>query len=276
MSFYASNDRILIKDTNGDISFDTNKNMPHIIGVYEASLSKAFTERYYTEEYFTIASLPGPIDFVICRANCTPRVMNTGAIGVGIETVKAQNLKVDIPWQRMAPSGNCFFQGSLLLEAGTTGRVDQQALSQYARRAMHVYAEPSWGNKLICMFQQGVKSGWGAVPNVPTPAWTSTTNILVPYSTTMTVYGKDSKSEEIVTAYTLNPANAVVARYGELDGLVTDVNTGAVIENWTLDYGDPVILDALYANGDITSITYGPCAVRWDVNLKVWVGRFRK
>lgn len=277
MSFYASNDRIWIADTNGDIAFDTNNNMPHIIGVYEANISKMFIERYYTEHYFTIASLPSDVDFVICRANCTPTNMATGVTGaVGSESVGTSSLSVDVPWQRLAPQGDCFFQGSLLLEAGCTGREDKMAMCQYARRALHVYPEPAWGNKLICMFQQGVKSGWGAVPAGIAIATADASNLRIPYTAYGTIDVNGKKSPGIITAYVYNPANAVVAKYGTLVGVVTDVNTGSVIEDWEIDLTDPAVVSALWANGDITKIAYGPCTIRWDISLKVWAGRFRK
>lgn len=275
MSFYASNDRIWIADTNGDIAFDTNNNMPHIIGVYEANISKTFTERYYTEHYFTIASLPSDVDFVICRANCTPTNMATGAVNtLGKERVVTSSVSIDVPWQRLAPEGDCFFQGSLLLEAGCTGSEEAMVMGQYARRAMHVYPEPAWGNKLICMFQQGVKSGWGAVPAGASVTTAATSNLRIAYSTM--AYIPFVKDPQVVTKYVMNPANPVVAKYGKIVGIVTDIKTGDVIEDWEIDLGDQEVVDALWANGDLASITYDACTVRWDVSLKVWAGRFRK
>lgn len=217
MSFYASNNRIWITDTDGTLVFDTNNDMPSIIGVYETTLSKTFNERYYTEEYQTIASLPDRCDFVICRAQATPTNLFTGNVGqTAYEIVKGYT----VPWVNNVPSGQAFFQGSMLLETGQTAVAE--SVAQYARRALHVYPAPSWGNKLIALFQQGVKSGYGAVPS-------STGHYVYPDGTPVVP--------------PTDPKQAL---------------------GWKVPDNAIYVPDAPDTAG-----------VRWDINLKVWVGRFR-
>lgn len=211
MAFHASPDRILITDTNGAVAFDTNLDMPHILAIYEQNISKVFYERYYTEDYITIGTLPDRVDFVINRVTCTPylleglpyvasNVVSGGQAGVNAKSTIPVNAKGNLteiyPWVNYSPMGSSFFQGSTLLEAGCTilntgGGV--VVTNQFARRALHVMPKPEWGNQLVAMFQQGVRSGYGAVD-------------------------------------TVDPKNAAL---------------------------------------------FGEHAVRWDISLKTWVGRFR-
>lgn len=276
MSFTASNDRILIKDTNGDITFDTDSDIPHITGYYEGTVHKAFVERYYTEEYFNLGPIPDKTDFVMCSAVCTPYNMNNGTENVGYETISAQKFSVNIPWVRMAPQGECFFQGSLMLEGGCTG-LSQKVISQYARRALHIYPEPAWGNRLVCMFQQSVKSGFGAVPGgnlnmAPGNTLYIDVSTLEPYTGPI---GKGTTPPLVATwSKIFNPNNPTVRAYGQLLGFIKTENLG-MVEEWTLDVFDPVVTPVLIATGQVSSVTYGTCAIRWTINLKVWYGRFR-
>ncbi len=53
MSFFASNSRIRVLDTNGDTSFDTNEDMPHIIGTaYVTNVGVTFTNMSTTNVYW--------------------------------------------------------------------------------------------------------------------------------------------------------------------------------------------------------------------------------
>ena len=229
MSFYASNDQIYITDTNGAVVFDTNSDIPHVLGVYEANIKKVFYEQYYTEQYFTLGDLPSDCDFVIVRAKCVPFNLRgitydennpeaggmTGGIrGVGAwEVVGSPGRRERVDWAVLAAEGGSFFQGSQPLETGQTlaWMGGGYSGSQYARRVMHVYCDTTWGNKLTCMIQQSTKSGYGAVPS--------------------------------------------------LYGLVYDEATGQYIPTPITD--------------EYPAAVYGPAGVRWEINLKVWAGKFR-
>ena len=229
MSFYARNDRIYITDTNGAVVFDTNNDIPHILGIYEANIKKVFYERYYTEQYFTIGDLPDDCDFVIVRAKCVPFNLlnmpfdknNPEAGGMtggergqgGWEYLGSDGDRRRVDWAVLASEGGSFFQGSLPLETGQTmvWMGGGYSASQYARRILHVYPEPAWGNKLVCMIQQSAKSGYGAVPSLYGLAWNGPTGQYVPVP-------------------------------------IDDSHPAAV---------------------------YGPAGVRWEINLKVWAGKFR-
>lgn len=229
MSFFAGSDRIYITDTNGAIVFDTNNDIPHILGVYETNIKKVFYEQYYTEQYFTIGDLPDDCDFVIVRAKCVPfNLLNIGydknnpeAGGMtggergqgGWEYLGSSGRRQRVDWAVLASEGGSFFQGSLPLETGQTmvWMGGGYSASQYCRRVLHVYPEPAWGNKLVAMFQQSVKSGYGAVPSLAGQAYNSTTSKLI-----------------------------------------------------------PVAID-----DDHPAVVYGPAGIRWEVNLKVWAGKFR-
>ncbi len=229
MSFYARNDRIYITDTNGAVVFDTNNDIPHILGIYEANIKKVFYEQYYTEQYFTIGDLPDDCDFVIVRAKCVPFNLlgvpydknNPEAGGMtggirgqgGWENIGNSGNKRRVDWAVLASEGGSFFQGSQPLETGQTmvWMGGGYSASQYARRILHVYPEPAWGNKLVCMIQQSAKSGYGAVPSLYGLAWNGPTGQYVPVP-------------------------------------IDDSHPAAV---------------------------YGPAGVRWEINLKVWAGKFR-
>lgn len=228
MSFYANNDRIFIQDSNGAVVFDTNSDIPHILAIFETNIKKVFYEQYYTEQYYTLGTLPDDCDFMIVRAKCVPfnllkipydpnnpeaGGMAGGDPGGSFEYMPSgsdyrKGPRVD--WAVLAAPGGSFFQGSLPLETGQTmvWMGGGYTASQYARRALHVYSEPAWGNKLVCMIQQSVKTGFGAVPSVATT-------------------------------------------FGENHKLVPSGDK----------YGPPTI--------------YGPAGVRWEINLKVWAGKFR-
>lgn len=275
MAFKASNDRITITDTNGDISFDTESNIPMVTGYFETTISKVFLESYYTEEYFNLTSIAPDVDFMMCSAECTPYNMQTGKNEVGFDYITSKNIREWFPWVRMAPEGENFFQGSMLLETGCTGRADQMQIVQYARRALHVYSEPEWGDRLVCMFQQGVKSGFGAVPG-GSINFSPTSTLNITYQTwnpPVDIFGQ-GKSGTISYHTALNPNHPVVRAYGQFLGYITTHDQG-VIEEWTLDVYDPIIMQVLIANGDVLGLNYGSAAIRWDVKLKVWSGRFR-
>ncbi len=226
MSFYAGSDRIYITDTNGAISFDTNADTQHILGIYEANITKVFYELYYTEQYFTIGDLPDDCDFVICRAKCVPFNLvkrpydkNNPEAGGMVGGTRGRGAFDRLPtknggagtgdpvdWAVLVSQDGNFFQGSLPLEMGHTMIYSGGGYiaSPYARRILHVYPEPAWGNKLVCMIQQSTKSGFGAVPSLQ----------------------ETSRAKD--------------------------------------------------GTGDYDSATlYGSAAVRWEINLKVWAGKFR-
>lgn len=278
MSFYASNNRIYLTDTNGAIVFDTDKDIPHILGVYEANVSKVFYEQYYTEEFITIAGLPDDCDFIICRAQCVPfnleglsydpnnesaSGMTGGARGVGAyELLPAKRDATPLDWVITARQSGSFFQGSLPLEMGQTMVLQggQYAASQYARRIMHVYVEKEWDNSLVCMFQQSVKSGFGAVP---------------------THFSNDgSEIHKFNNVLGFNSPNKPLNQrtYVYSDG--THSRAGTPYPAWNywrtqnIDIGDGSYYPNVAQYLPATPV-FGPAAVRWEINLKVWAGKFR-
>ena len=289
MSFYASNDRIFLTDTNGAIVFDTNTDIPHILGVYEVNLSKVFYENYYTEEYFTLATMPADCDFIICRASCVPFNLeglvfdpnNPGSTGLtggarghgAYDLLPARRAAQPLDWVVTAREGGNFFQGSLPLEMGQTMVLQggQYVASQYARRLMHVYVEKEWGNKLVCMFQQSVKSGFGAVPSSYMNDGTGTYKLGggAPH-----VVGWDDSgpmNQRTYLFYDYDPAapnyDGSITRWGNRYDWVYS-HTGRV------DTGD----GSYYKNADhyrTRTPVFGPGGVRWEVKLKVWAGKFR-
>lgn len=260
MSFYASNNRIWITDTDGTLVFDTNNDMPSIIGVYETTLSKSFHENYYTEEYQTIATLPDRCDFVICRASCTPTNMVTGAVGQNAyEKLNVNGTQYTIPWANNVPSGETFFQGSMILETGTTAV--SQSVAQYARRVLHVYPKPTWGNKLIAMFQQGVKSGFGNVPS-------SNGHYIQPDGTAVYPNAVALWPPKPGKAFALSQTNGAPSGYGYAYSPTDQPDTPKSDKR-------PAPLVPIAPNATYVVDEWGPAGVKWDINLKVWVGRFR-
>lgn len=278
MGFHASNDRIYITDTNGAIVFDTNKDIPHVLSVVEANISKVFYESYYTEEFFTLATLPADADFVICRAVCTPYnlegvVYNPndlagsgrvgGAAGKGAyEWITQGNDQVDkiIDWSVLTPNGSAFFQGSLPLEMGQqmVWQGGGYSVAQYARRVLHVYVEPTWGNKLVAMFQQSVKSGYGKVLTLMPPGidyWSTSADGRNFYDRAWDLQSDGKYANTVALGMWPN------TRYGQ------PVTVNKINESWTGSwvtrrYNRP---NPMFAAG----------AVRWEVRLKVWAGKFR-
>lgn len=287
MSFYASNDRIYLTDTNGAIVFDTNTDIPHILGVYEADISKAFYENYYTEDYFTIATMPDDCDFIICRAYCVPYNLEglpfdpnnpsqSGLTG-GARGYPAYDMLPDrrtatrLDWVVTARQGGSFFQGSLPLEMGQTMVLQggQYVASQYARRLMHVYVEKEWGNKLVCMFQQSVKSGFGAVPSTFTNDGSGVYYIrnlrYIGFGDGDT--GKYLGERTLISATELQPDNTTTSFRG---------NT----YHWKYWKTSRIRIDdySYYKDQDHylpTTPVFGPAGVRWEIKLKVWAGKFR-
>lgn len=155
MSFHAKNDSIVITDTDGSVVFDTSNDMPHILGSISTRITQNFDANYYSEWYYNIGHLPLEVNFCICRATLT-RDRNP------YEMVK--NYQVN--WAVIPSGRTVFFQGSVLLESGFTYAYDRGVM--YARRAMHVYPEPSWGNAMVVMFQQTTKSGAGSTNSYST------------------------------------------------------------------------------------------------------------
>ena len=285
MSFYASNDRIYLTDTNGAIVFDTNTDIPHILGVYEVNLKKAFYENYYTEDYFTIATLPDDCDFIICRAYCVPYNLegipfdpanpgNSGLTGgarghAAYDLLPAKRVATPLDWVVTARQGGSFFQGSLPLEMGQTMVMSggQYVAAQYARRLMHVYVEKDWGNKLVCMFQQSVKSGFGAVPSTNMNDGSGVYKLSVPR---YVGWGDTDKP--------LNQRTVVDYAY-QTDGSETRWGNHYDWVYWRT--GRIQTSDGEYYYKDdvdqylTRTPVFGPAGVRWEINLKVWAGKFR-
>lgn len=283
MSFYASNDRIYITDTNGAVVFDTNKDIPHILSVVEANISKVFYEQYYTEEYFTLATLPSDADFIICRATCVPvnlegviynpadipgSGMTGGARGYGayewmVQTRNSSNGNEVIDWSVLTPNGSAFFQGSLPLEMGQqmVWQGGGYSVAQYARRVLHVYVEPDWGNKLVAMFQQSVKSGYGAVttliPAGPVGGPGNTGDVWSTSASGQNYYSRRWDGGGVGFPQGRWPQT----RYG------IPVQVNHLYDDWTGSW-----VDRFYSR---PNPMFGPGAVRWEIKLKVWAGKFR-
>jgi hypothetical protein len=69
MSFLASNDRILITDTDGAVVFDTSANMPCVTHSVSINLDHTFPfADYYKEGWYPIQYIGFRPDFIICRA----------------------------------------------------------------------------------------------------------------------------------------------------------------------------------------------------------------
>lgn len=281
MAFHASNDRIYITDTNGAVVFDTNRDIPHILTVVEADIAKVFYEKYYTEEYITLATLPADADFIICRAVCTPYNLEGvvydpndlagsgktgGAAGHGAYEFIEERGKVTpseiIDWSVLTPGGGAFFQGSLPLEMGQqmVWQGGGYAVAQYARRILHVYVEPTWGNKLVAMFQQSVKSGFGEVStqieSAPLDIWQSTGGDRQIYSRGWGGMGSDGQTKHGVILNTWP-----TTRFGQVVNVqkVKESSSGSWVMR-TYNRVNPI---------------FGPGAVRWEIKLKVWAGKFR-
>lgn len=187
MSFQASNDRIIITDTNGAIAFDTSRDMPHILGVYEFRVKKLFASQYWDKETFNLISLPANPDFLICRAELMPYYLDGVEFQRNYSPGEAfppidENLKATVGLQDglgvagrgsmfkinaggqyfetpfalgVTPGSRVFFQGSLLLESGICqSSRNGDNLSVSPKRAMHLHVEPSWNNKLVLTFEQ--------------------------------------------------------------------------------------------------------------------------
>ena len=288
MSFYASNDRIHLTDTNGAIVFDTDTDIPHILGVFEVDISKAFYENYYTEDYFTIGTMPDDCDFIICRAYCVPynleglpfdpnnpsqSGLTGGARGYpAYDMLPNRNTAKRLDWVVTAREGGSFFQGSLPLEMGQTLVLQggQYVASQYARRLMHVYVEKSWGNKLVCMFQQSVKSGFGAVPST----FSNNGSDGVYYVDLLHYLGfGDGDSGKYLTERTFLSG-------GTLQPDLTTKSYRGNTYHWKYWKKDGFKIDkySYYSAMDQylpTTYVFGPAGVRWEVKLKVWAGKFR-
>lgn len=184
MSFEASNNQIIVTDTNGATVFDTSRNMPQIIQVSQAHLVKDYYEKYYTEEYQKICDLPEVYDFIICRAQCTPQNLyggdqwyspSAGDNAIEVITLPNADEAVLMRWGTNAANAYQYFQGSLLLETGTQALIftnsGRYKTSQYANRALHVY-KPTWSSSLYAMFQQSTRTEWGAVSDSARVQWT--------------------------------------------------------------------------------------------------------
>jgi len=178
MAFHAQNDRIWITDTDGSLVFDTERDIPHILGVWEGQVEYDFAYKYYDESYQTLVALPDDVNFVLCRASFSSYNLATGEWNVGsYETFPRVG---NLPWNSIRDTDYVFFQGSTLLEQGCTAMwVDGEnntvmsgtRIAVYANRALHVVPKPEWGNNLYAFFQQSVKTGWGAVSDAARVRW---------------------------------------------------------------------------------------------------------
>lgn len=283
MSFYAGSDRIHLTDTNGAIVFDTDQDIPHILGVYEVQVNKVFYEKYYTEEYVTLATLPDDCDFIICRASCVPfnleglpfnpaspstSGLTGGARGYGAYEVVPGDMLADFQdWVITASEGGSFFQGSLPLEMGQTMVLmgGAYSASQYARRIMHVYVEKDWGNKLVCMFQQSVKSGYGAVLSSVLDDGNEIWATDMYWGQARVGWG-DSRKPMNQRLYVYRDRS--LSRYGNPMNWVYDRFVSKD------DWGDNSYTPNVTYYRPSTP-TFGPAGVRWEIKLKIWAGKFR-
>lgn len=87
MSFFASNNRIVIRDLDGSVSFDTDSKMPAIAGSFSGTISLDDNGKK-GEETFLIAPVPPGVDFLFP----TYSVTITGSLSGSVESTSIEGL----------------------------------------------------------------------------------------------------------------------------------------------------------------------------------------